>query len=101
MRLFKPPNSVQRAKWEKVKSQGKRRFVLRVGVLQWGGFMFIVMTAQSLLRKPPFPHPLIVDYVFEIIIGLLIWPIAGYCFGLAMWAFYSSRFSDGAPSNDK
>jgi hypothetical protein len=93
MRLFKPPTSEQRARWEAVKSRGKRHFALRVGVMQWGGFMFIVMTAESLLRKPPFPRRPI-DYAFDILINALIWPIAGYLFGLAMWAFYNNHFSD-------
>ena len=55
--------------------------------------MFVVMTAQSLLRKPPFPRQFI-DYLFEILLGLAIWPVAGYFFGLCMWTFYSKRFSD-------
>jgi len=93
MRLFKPPTSEQRERWERLKKRDKRSFILRVGGCQWGGFMFVVMTAQSLLRKPPFPRQFI-DYLFEILLGLAIWPVAGYFFGLCMWTFYSKRFSD-------
>ena len=93
MGLLGPPTSKQRERWERLKRQGKRRFILRVGVCQWGGFMFVVMTAESLLRKPSFPRHFI-DYLVEILLGLAIWPAAGYLFGLSLWTFYSNRFSD-------
>jgi hypothetical protein len=66
---------------------------LRVGVLPWGGFMFVVMTAQDLIRKPAFPRRAI-DYFFEILMGLFIWPVGGYLFGMAMWRFYEIYFGE-------
>jgi len=55
--------------------------------------MFVAMTAFDLLGKRQFPREPI-DYVVVIVINLLIWPFAGYCFGLLMWGFYEKRFSD-------
>lgn len=91
--LFKQPNDAKRKRWDKVKAKEKKNFILRVGVLQWGGFMFVVMTGLSLLRQPPAPRQAI-DYVVEIAIGLLIWPIAGYCFGALLWNFYETYFEE-------
>jgi hypothetical protein len=66
---------------------------LRVGLLQFGGLTFVLMTAQDFIRKPPFPRRMI-DYLLEILINLLIWPVAGYFFGLGMWRFYETYFGE-------
>ena len=76
-----------------LKARGKRNFILRVGVLQFGGAMFVLMTGQELLKKPIFPRTL-VDYAVEIAIGLLIWPLAGYMFGAQMWRFNETYFDE-------
>ncbi len=93
--LFKPPNSAEREHWQRLLSKGKDNFVLRVGVIGWGGFMFVVMTARTFMHKSPFPRQPI-DYIVPVAINLLIWPIAGYCVGLGIWASYKSRFSDSS-----
>ena len=49
--------------------------------------MFVVMTAQELIRKPP-------DYLVVILVNLLIWPIGGYLFGKAMWSSNEKYFGD-------
>jgi len=40
---------------------------------------------------------------FHIVLGLLIWPTAGYFFGLNMWNFYESYYSrsDGGSSANR
>jgi hypothetical protein len=89
----KPPSQAARQRWQKTRDKGKKRFVLRVGVLQWGGFMFLVTTAQYAIRKPQLPRRMI-DYVVEAAINLLIWPIAGYFFGTRIWDFYETYFGE-------
>jgi hypothetical protein len=84
---LKPPSEKAKQGWQKTKARGKKSFVLRVGVLGWGGLMFIAMTAQDLVRKPRFQHQTVYSFG-EIAINLLIWPIAGYFFGKRMWDFY-------------
>lgn len=83
----KPPSEKARQFWQKTKAKGKKSFVLRHGVLGWGGFMFIAMTAQQLIRKPA-------DYPFVIVLNLLIWPIGGYLFGNWMWRYYETYFGE-------
>ncbi|HLX85152.1 MAG TPA: hypothetical protein VKR59_14725 [Terriglobales bacterium] len=89
---LKPPSETAKQLWQKTKAKGKKSFVLRIGVLGWGGFMFIAMTAQSLIGHP-FQHQT-VYYVSEIAINLLIWPLAGYFFGKRMWDFYEMYFGE-------
>jgi len=91
--LFGKPNAVQRERWERMKAKGKKSFVLRVGVLQFGGFMFLAMTLLDFMQKPAFPRQPI-DYFVQIVIGLLIWPAGGYLFGHFMWRYYENHFSD-------
>jgi hypothetical protein len=90
---LKPPSEKAKQGWQRTKARGKKSFVLRVGVLGWGGLMFIAMTVPDLIRKPRFQHQTIY-YVGEIVINLLIWPIAGYFFGKSMWGFYEMYFGE-------
>lgn len=86
------PTPAQMEHWRQVRTTGKRNFVLKVGVIRVGGTMFALMTALDLLRNRPFRRG-VVDYVFEIVLGLLVWPLAGYCWGAVMWRFYEWHFS--------
>jgi len=90
---LKPPSEAARQHWQKTKARGKNSFALRVGVLQWGGFMFIAMTAGDLIREPRFSHQTI-HYVIDLGVNLLIWPICGYFFGGRMWNFYEMYFGE-------
>jgi hypothetical protein len=92
-RMFKAPTPAQREHWDAVKHKGRSSFVLRVGVMQWGAAMFLIMTALDLMRKTSYPRSG-VEYALDIAANLLIWPIAGYLFGLWMWRFYESYFAD-------
>jgi hypothetical protein len=61
--LFKPPNEVKRRRWERIKARGKRVFIWRVGVLQFGGAMFVLMMAQRWISKPIFPRGRLTTYL--------------------------------------
>jgi hypothetical protein len=55
------------------------------GVLGWGGFMFLTMTLfdwyrEGYIRIPP--HGALLRSTIP---NLIIWPIAGYFFGVSMW----------------
>ncbi len=91
--LLKPPSEKARQRWQKTRARGKKSFVLRVGVLGWGGFMVIAMTAQDLIREPHSHHETIY-YVGLVAVNLLIWPIAGYFFGNSMWGYYETYFGE-------
>ena len=73
-----------------MKAQGKTSYILRMGVIRWGGAMFVVMTVLDLLRNAPS------SYVFDIAINLLIWPLGGYFWGLLMWHYWVYRFEKQA-----
>jgi len=72
-------NHVTAAKWESVKSKGKKRFILVDGVLYWGLPMFVLMTF-ILNQKPERSHP----EVF-IVISAFIWVFSGALYGWMMW----------------
>ena len=77
-----PPNEptpVQRKR--DFRSWGKRRFILWFGVVKFGGLMFVAMSVSDLLRH----HR--IDY-FDVALNLVIWPLAGYGWGLSMWSMY-------------
>ncbi|MGA2964964.1 MAG: hypothetical protein ABSD64_02050 [Terriglobales bacterium] len=84
--LSNPRDPAQRDYWQKVKAQGKKSYILRIGVIRWGGAMFVVNTTTDLLRHAPS------SYVFDIAVNLLIWPLGGYLFGLLMWHYWAYRF---------
>jgi hypothetical protein len=96
--LFKPPTPAQREHWQKLKAGGMNRFIVRMGVLGWGGAMFVVMTLRDLVRtRPPSSTG---HYVLDIALNLVIWPLAGYFFGRYLWHHYNKRFSEpGDQSN--
>lgn len=77
---------------EDIQARKRRRYIWRVGVFGWGGFMVVWMTLfdwyrNGYLRIPP-PYPLL----WSIIPNLIIFPIAGYWFGTMTWK--RSRDSD-------
>ena len=56
----------------------------RVGVLGFGGFMFIASTIWDLYRRISSP-PRTTSYASDVIVNLLIWPLVGYLAGLVCW----------------
>jgi hypothetical protein len=56
----------------------------RVGLLGLGGFMFIASTIWDLYRSTSSP-PRTTSYALDVILNLLIWPLAGYLAGLVCW----------------
>ena len=87
-----PPQSetatVQR-KWRRdFRSWGRHRFILRFGVIGFGGWMFIAMTASDIW----FHHR--IDYV-DALLNLVIWPLVGHGFGRALWSLYYDPEDNG------
>ena len=87
----------KRQAWEKMRQQGKRSYILRRGVLRWGGFMFVLTTCTDIFVRHFPPH------LRLMVVGLIVWPLTGYAWGLAMWIMHE-RFFFGwpkkQPSND-
>ena len=91
--LFGSPSPAQRERWQRWRTRGKKSFVLRVGVLGWGGFMLVVITPSDLHRDAASPHG-VIYYALDIAVNLVIWPVAGYFGGLAMWRVFQKKFSE-------
>ncbi len=64
----------------------------RIGMLGFGGFMFTASTIWDLYRRTSSP-PRTTSYASDVIVNLLIWPIAGYLAGLVCWKLVGE--SDG------
>jgi hypothetical protein len=62
--------------------------------MRWGGTMLILMTTLDLIRKTTRPRSAI-DYVFEITLSLVVWPLAGYVWGLFTLQAFEKKFSGG------
>jgi hypothetical protein len=94
-----PRDPAQRDYRQKVKAQGKKHHILRMGVIRFGGRMFVVMTALDLLRHAPS------GYMFDIAANRLIWPFSGHFWGLLMWHYWVCRFEnqthDGIDRDDE
>ena len=71
----------------------------RVGVLGLGGFMFIASTIWDLYRRTSSP-PRTTSYASDVIVNLLIWPIAGYLAGLACWKLVGENDGDRATNQE-
>ena len=85
--------TTQRGRCRNMRSWGKRRFILRVGVIGFGGWMFLVMTAYDFLRHHrPYSAT---DYFFVIALNLVIWPLVGYGFGRSLWGLYYDPETSG------
>ena len=82
----------KRQAWEMIRRQGKRSFILRRGVLRWGGFMFLLTTCTDIFVRHFPPHLRLMA------VGLIVWPLAGYAWGSAMWMM-NERFFFGWPRN--
>jgi hypothetical protein len=75
---------------------GKKSFILGgvLGGVLGGGFVFIGSTIWDLYRRTSVPHGT-TSYAFDIMVNLLIWPVAGYFAGLICWKLVGER--DGQP----
>ena len=74
-------------------SSDKRRFILRAGVVRFGGWIFAITTAYDVFRnyRTYSAH----DYVFAITSNLLIWVVVGYAYGSIVWKLYYAREDNG------
>jgi hypothetical protein len=77
---------------------GKKTYI-RVGALGFGGFMFIASTIWDLYRRTSSP-PRTNTYAFDVIVNLLIWPLAGYLAGLICWKLVGESAGE-RPTNQR
>ena len=92
MKLLKPmkPKTFQR--WARTRQRGRKPFIWRVGVMGWGGWMFVFMTAYYLLSQANFDwHNMSFD-LKTVVLNAFIWPIGGYFFSASLWKLSEARF---------
>jgi hypothetical protein len=86
--LFEPDPARRERRLQRVKARGKKRFIIWVGVVRWGGLMFVVTTAPTLFTETPFRLA-----IGLVVLKLVIWPLGGYFWGLYMWNICEKQFS--------
>ena len=65
-------------RWGKTRERGKRAFVLRKGVLGWGGFMYVVMSAFQISGHPR-------HWWFILFLAAPLWLGGGALWGALTW----------------
>ena len=68
---------------------GKKNFILKYGVIRWGGPMALIFIIQGIINK---------STIIEILISLIVFPIGGYFFGLIIWDINQRYISKHAES---
>ena len=83
MSIFKIQWTEERIRlWRANQEIGRDRWVITHGVMGWGTTMFFVRTAVSLISgetEGQLRQHLIID--------MIIWPIAGFVWGMLVWAW--------------
>jgi hypothetical protein len=72
--------------WEKMRKRGRQSIALLYGSLGWGGFMILFMNCARVFLD----HKRL-DWTY-VMIGGLIFPLAGYFWGLWMWRWCEEHF---------
>lgn len=83
-------NPIQMEKWEKTRQLGKKKFIIKSGVLGWGlpfviGWpiiMFFITSGERTLFK-------LISLFFT---ALIVFPIGGYFSGLTMWNLSEKKY---------
>jgi len=87
MSLFKPavlsPEQIEHVK--KTRAKGRKHYIVYAGILAWGMYSFLLTTLCGSYLKYGWHVPP-QRYLFgAIVIGLVVWPVAGYFWGAIMW----------------
>lgn len=72
---------------EDVQARKRKRYVWKVRVLAWGGFMFLFMEFFDWYSKGyiQIQMPPVQRLLWMTIPGLIIWSVAGYWWGVTTW----------------
>lgn len=80
-------------KWSVIRQKGKRRFIFVNGVLGWGFLTAILFVALAYLIMPEhyFSH-------INFVIVFIVFPIAGFLWGLSVWYLSEREFTNNTKS---
>jgi len=79
---------------KRIRAKGRKHYIVYTGILRWGMFVFVLTTLWSWYEKYGRHIPPRGDLCFSIILGLVIWSVAGYFWGGYMW----NRFFQEPPA---
>ena len=92
--MQRQPDDAWRAEWERLRQQGKTRFIWSYGVLRWGGFMFFFSLAVFQFAHFGHPFSLEGNGLMRLLIALPTWVFVGYCYGRSQWQRNERRFAE-------
>ena len=84
----------QHKKWEQLRRRGKRSFIVRRGVLRWGGIMFVLTLFTNVFGR----H---MKMNWLLVVSLLIaCPFVGYVWARCVWYVNEMHFRDDLKKQD-
>ena len=87
MRLIEPmtlsPKQIEYR--NRIRAKGRKHYIVYTGILGWGSAMFVVTTLWTCYDKYGWHIPPRRDLWLSVILGVVIWPVAGYSFGSITW----------------
>jgi len=89
-------NNSKLNKWERIRARGKMRYVIIHGVISWGipaAILTSVITTLWETKTLKFNS----EFVSDLLISLVVFPIFGIVFGLWTWHIFDSKF----PKNEE
>lgn len=72
-------NEKQRLKWVKFRKLGKKKYIIKIGVLYWGVFTGLFWSIFMHIFQPS------EQWYIRPIIALILFPIGGIFFGIWTW----------------
>lgn len=77
--------------FKSISADPKKRYIWTIGVLGWGGSMFLTMTTlEFLFPSRPSPRSSL-NIAITILSGLALWLTGGWVFGRTMWEKYQKK----------
>jgi hypothetical protein len=77
--------------WQRIRAKGRTHFIVTRGVLFFGGIMFVSMTAHNLIANK---QESAIEHILYALMSLVIWPAAGYSWGVVMWKRFEPKYSN-------
>jgi hypothetical protein len=77
----------QRQAWQRIRQSGKAAFVLKRGLLRWGGMMFLIFAAFDVVGFYLTDHQqYVLDYMpVLLVVNAIIWSLCGLAWGFWAW----------------
>jgi len=69
----------------RIRAKGRKHYIFYTGIIRWGISMFVLTTLWNWYDKYGWHIPPRGHLWFSVILGLIIWSVAGYFLGALMW----------------